>query len=311
MKMLQLLYLILAAAVSFIIAANNSANSVGPLYGSGISSYFKAAIYSGIFVMMGTLLEGYKMSGAVTGGVVAEPFSLSMSLIVLLSTFILMLLFTFLSVPLSASQIMIGSVTAVAFAYELHLNSKFLSLIFVSWVLTFVFGLIAALFVYLLLIYLTPRLRLFSLSRFYTLSLYIGSAFLAYTLGANTIGLIVSLNLSVYSMVIGGCAALLGTYLLGRRTVKTAGKKIISLDPPRAFAAQISAALVVETFTQLHLPVSITQAIIGGIIGTGLVKGYREINRKTLKNLGISWTMAPLLSFLLTLTIIMVSSWLL
>ncbi|MCD6370056.1 MAG: inorganic phosphate transporter, partial [Thermoplasmata archaeon] len=118
---------------------------------------------------------------------------------------------------------------------------------------------------------------------------------------------VASLNLSSYSIFIAAIFSLIGTYFLGRKTVRTAGEKIVSLDPSRAFAAQISGALIVEIFTQMHLPVSITQAVIGGIIGTGLVKGYRELNRKTLKNLAISWVLAPILSFLLTLGIIMLS----
>jgi len=305
--MLEVVYIILVAIVSSVIAANNSADSVGTLYGSGLFSYRKAALYSGIFVMLGIFLEGHKMEGAIGGGIVTEPFTLQMSLIVLLSTFILMLIFTFLSIPLAASQILVGSITAVAFSYRWIIHTSFLSLVLSSWILTLAIAIFFAYLLYHLLAKIATRMHLFSLSKFYTISLYIGSAFIAYTLGANTIGLVASLNLSSYSIFIAAIFSLIGTYFLGRKTVRTAGEKIVSLDPSRAFAAQISGALIVEIFTQMHLPVSITQAVIGGIIGTGLVKGYRELNRKTLKNLAISWVLAPILSFLLTLGIIMLS----
>ncbi len=309
--MLELLYIILAAILSFVIAANNSANSVGTLYGSGIASYRTAALYSGFFVLLGALLEGGKMEGAISGGIVYGILNFQMSLIVLLSTFLLMLIFTYFSMPLSASQIMVGSVVAVALWYNFSLHTTFLTLIFISWVLTFIAAMGVAYFLYMLLSFLTPKLRIFSLSRFYTISLFIGSAFIAYTLGANTIGLVASLKLSAGSLGLAGVAALLGTYFLGKKTVKTAGKKIVSLDAPRAFAAQISGAIVVELFTQFHMPVSITQAIIGGIIGTALLKGYREMHMKTLRNLAISWVLAPLLSFVFTFLLLTLSSWLL
>ena len=298
--MLTEIYLVLASVVSFIIAANNSADSVGTLYGSRLTSYYKAAIFSGIFVMVGTFLEGWKMAGAIGGGFVSNPLSLEMSLMVLLSTAILLFLFTFLSMPLSASQILAGSIIGVAVAFSWAVDMGFVILVIASWGITLVASMGMAYLTYILISLITKHLKIFSLSKIYTISLFIGSAFIAYTLGANTIGLVASLDLSAYSVIIAGVSGLIGTVLYGRRTVMTVGKKITSLNPPRAFAAQIAGAMTVEIFTQLHFPVSITQAVIGGVIGTGLVKGKKELNMKTIKNLGTSWALVPLISFALT-----------
>ncbi len=309
--MLTVLYLLAVFLVSFIISANNSANSVGTLYGSHITSYKKAAIYAGLFVFIGVILEGRKMSGTIGGGIVYQSLTFEMAIMVLFSTFILMLLFTYLSMPLSASQIIVGSVLGVAFSFGWLIHATFLGMIILSWVLTILFSSILAFVIYNLIALLARKLRFFALSKFYTVSIFVGSAFLAYTLGANTIGLVASLTPSLPSLLIAGIASFAGTILMGRKTVRTVGRKIILLDPPRAFAAQISGALIVEIFTQLHLPVPITQAVIGGIIGTGFVKGHTEINRDTIKHLAISWSLAPLLAFLLTSAIIKVSSLLL
>ncbi len=306
--MLTLIYLILASIVSFIIAANNSADSVGTLYGSGIISYYKAAIYSGAFVMLGTFLEGWKMAGAIGGGIVVNPLTLEMSLMVLITSAILLFLFTYLSMPLSASQILVGSIIGVAFAYAMVISIEFITLIIFSWILTLVVGVGFSYLIYKIISILSRKMRIFSLSKFYLVSLYAGSAFIAYTLGANTIGLVASLNLSTISILVAGIASFFGTFLMGKRTVITVGKKITLLDPPRAFSAQVAGALIVEIFTQLHFPVSITQAVIGGVIGTGLIKGYRELNKRTVGNLAISWTMAPILSFLITVIIVKVAS---
>jgi len=307
--MLTLLYIILASAVSFVIAANNSAGSVGTLYGSRITSYYKAAVFAGIFVMLGTLLEGWKMSGAIGGGMLANPLSLEMSLIVLLATAVLLLLFTILSIPLSASQILVGSIIGVAVAYSIAVNTIFVLWIVFAWGFNLVASLALAFFIYIVMARVTPKLHVFSLSKFYTISLFVSSGFMAYTLGANTIGLIASLSLSHYSILFSGISAMLGTVVLGKRTVVTVGKKITSLNPPRAFSAQIAGAIVVELFTQFHFPVSITQAIIGGIIGTGLVKGYSELNKKTVKNLSLSWVLAPILAFVITYAIVIMLPW--
>ena len=306
--MLTLIYLILAAVVSFIIAANNSADSVGTLYGSGIISYSKAAIYSGLFVMLGTIIEGWKMAGAIGGGIVSSPLTLQMSLMVLITSAILLFLFTYISMPLSASQILVGSIIGVAFTYSMFIHGDFVTLIISSWIVTLLGGIGFAYIIYKIILILSRKMKILSLSKFYSISLYIGSAFIAYTLGANTIGLVASLNLSIVSILVTGIASFFGTFVMGKRTVITVGKKITLLDPPRAFSAQIAGALIVEIFTQLHFPTSITQAVIGGVIGTGLIKGYRELNKKTVGNLAISWTIAPILSFVITFLIVKVAS---
>lgn len=307
--MLTLLYIVLASAVSFVIAANNSAGSVGTLYGSRITSYYKAAVFAGVFVMLGTLLEGWKMAGAIGGGMLENPLTLEMSLMVLLATAVLLLLFTLLSIPLSASQILVGSIIGVAVAYSIAVNITFVSWIVFAWGINLVASLALAFVIYVIMARITPKLHVFSLSKFYTISLFVSSGFMAYTLGANTIGLIASLSISYYSILFSGISAMLGTVLLGKRTVITVGRKITSLDPPRAFSAQIAGAIIVELFTQFHFPVSITQAIIGGVIGTGLVKGYSELNKKTVKSLGLSWILAPLLAFALTYIIVIMLPW--
>ena len=307
--MLELLYIVIASAVSFVIAANNSAGSVGTLYGSRITSYYKSAAFAGALVMLGTFLEGWKMAGAIGGGMLESPLTLEMSLMVLVATTILLIVFTFFSIPLSASQILVGSIIGVAAAYAMAVNVFFVAWVVFAWIINLVASMAIAFGIYVLMARITQKFHVFSLSKFYTISLFVSSGFMAYTLGANTIGLIASLSLSYYSIMFSGIAAMLGTLLMGKRTVITVGRNITSLNPPRAFSAQIAGAIIVEMFTQFHFPVSITQAIIGGIIGTGLVKGYSELNKKTVKNLGLSWLLAPLLSFALTFLLVIMLPW--
>lgn len=259
--------------------------------------------------MLGTFLEGWKMAGAIGGGMLESPLTLEMSLMVLVATTILLLAFTFFSIPLSASQILVGSIIGVAVAYAMAVNILFVAWIVFAWIINLVASMALAFGIYVLMARITQKFHVFSLSKFYTISLFVSSGFMAYTLGANTIGLIASLSLSSYSILFSGMAAMLGTLLMGKRTVITVGRNITSLNPPRAFSAQLAGAIIVELFTQFHFPVSITQAIIGGIIGTGLVKGYSELNKKTVKNLGLSWLLAPLLSFVLTFLLVIMLPW--
>ncbi|MBE9593487.1 MAG: inorganic phosphate transporter [Proteobacteria bacterium] len=60
--------------------------------------------------------------------------------------------------------------------------------------------------------------------------------------------------------------------------------------------AELSEAVTVEIFTQVGVPVSTSQAIAGGVVGVGLVKGARTVNKRTLIEIGIGWISTPVSS---------------
>jgi PiT family inorganic phosphate transporter len=55
------------------------------------------------------------------------------------------------------------------------------------------------------------------------------------------------------------------------------------------------------------MPVSITQGVMGSIIGTGVSKGYVEINLKRVNQLILSWAITPLFSAFMVMVMIMIS----
>ncbi len=48
-------------------------------------------------------------------------------------------------------------------------------------------------------------------------------------------------------------------------------------------------AITTHLFTQLGIPVSISQAIVGSVVGVGLTKGMMAVNRRTLWTIPFSW----------------------
>jgi len=132
-----------------------------------------------------------------------------------------------------------------------------------------------------------------------------GSFFTAYVFGANTLGLIVGIvavdlgTAEGYILAIAATAA--GGILIGKRVSKTIGEGLSNLGPPTAFASQIGGALTVQLFTELSVPVSISQAIVGGVAGGGLFKGGRALSRDNAMKLALFWIATPLVSLLLAL----------
>ena len=64
-------------------------------------------------------------------------------------------------------------------------------------------------------------------------------------------------------------AMALGTYSGGWRIIHTLGTKVIKLDPIHGFAAETSAATVIQATAHLGFPISTTHAISAAIMGAG------------------------------------------
>ena len=65
---------------------------------------------------------------------------------------------------------------------------------------------------------------------------------------------------------------------------------------PGAFAAQVSAAVGLHTFSMIGIPVSTSQAIVGAVMGVGLVHGIRTVSRRKVGEIVIGWIATPLVS---------------
>jgi PiT family inorganic phosphate transporter len=59
-------------------------------------------------------------------------------------------------------------------------------------------------------------------------------------------------------------------------------------------------AATTYVFALIGVPVSTSQAIIGGILGLGFVQGFRNIRFRMLRNFGAGWLLTPLVAFILS-----------
>ncbi len=82
----------------------------------------------------------------------------------------------------------------------------------------------------------------------------------------------------------------LGTYAGGWRIMRTLGRRIIELDPPRGFAAETVASLVLYFTAFIYAaPVSTTQVITGSIMGAGATRGRNAVRWGVAKNIFYAW----------------------
>lgn len=81
----------------------------------------------------------------------------------------------------------------------------------------------------------------------------------------------------------------LGTYAGGWRIMRTLGRRIIHLDPPQGFAAEVTAASILYVATALKMPISTTHAITSAIMGVGATRNVKAVRWGVAKNIVGAW----------------------
>jgi len=182
--------------------------------------------------MAGILLEGSKLSGAITTGIVSSSDPQFM-LIITTSSFILMIFLTYRRLPISLSQVAVGAAIGAAIAEGIQVNWIFTSIIASSWFLTPIAGFLAANAISRVTRRLGKSVRgLFTQNVMYSYLTIASGVYASYTLGANTVGLIVGMvdapaseHLLVSIML--GLATVIGMVLLSRGTTLSVAENIV------------------------------------------------------------------------------------
>ncbi|MFA4965939.1 MAG: inorganic phosphate transporter [Thermoleophilia bacterium] len=116
------------------------------------------------------------------------------------------------------------------------------------------------------------------------------------TMGVITLALVASGKLTDFSIplwVVVSCAVAmaLGTYSGGWRIIHTLGSKVIKLDPIHGFAAETSAATVIQVASFIGVPVSTTHTITTAIMGVGATKRLSAVRWGVAGSIVIAWVL--------------------
>ena len=80
-----------------------------------------------------------------------------------------------------------------------------------------------------------------------------------------------------------------GTAIGGWRVIKTLGMKVTVLRPVHGFAAEASAATVIEVASHFGIPVSTTHCISSSIMGVGSTKRFSAVRWGVAGNIIAAW----------------------
>jgi PiT family inorganic phosphate transporter len=140
-------------------------------------------------------------------------------------------------------------------------------------------------------------------TRIFNRSQMVSAAYMAFSHGSNdaqkTMGIITMALISYYKLpdfnipywVILLCATAMafGTAIGGWRIIKTLGVRLVNLRPINGFAAEASAATVIEVASRIGLPLSTTHIISSTIMGVGASKRLSAVRWGVGGNIVLAW----------------------
>ncbi|MGB3507773.1 MAG: inorganic phosphate transporter [Microcoleaceae cyanobacterium] len=148
-----------------------------------------------------------------------------------------------------------------------------------------------------------PNLIESHLARFQVLS----ACFVAFAHGSNDVGNamaplavivyifrtgsmpLTNFDVPVWILVVGGTGIVTGLAIWGQNVITTVGESIISLQPSGGFCAELATASTVLVASRFGLPVSTSHALVGAVVGVGLVEGLKSIRFQTVRSIALAW----------------------
>ncbi len=290
--------LVLAGLLGMVVGGNNLSACSGTIIGSRMVSRRTGVLLAVAGYLLGLFLEGPKLfrvrEAFLPVDTSTEVFS------ILFATLLVFLGGELSKVPLSLSKALTGAILGVSLATGMLNRSGYLILILGFWVI----APIVATALGVLLIELDDRLSPRNLWLTLTLlkaGLLLVAFFSAYVSGSNTLGLIagVPYNQTFGATIAVGLGSVIGAFLLGRGALRRLTEGIFSLRYPNAFFSQLLGSATVELANQLGVPLSTTETVSSGIIGSGLARRMRVMNVRNIFLIISGWAISPLAGFIL------------
>jgi len=312
---LWLLLLIIALAIGFgvVNGFNDAANAIAASVGSRALSPRNAIIIAAISNMAGAA-TGLAVARTIGKGIlVPEAISYLTMIAALASVIIWGTVATYFGLPVSITHGFVAGLAAagVAVAGSGAVEWGVLQRVLAAVVTAPVLGFIGGFAVMVILFWVLRRTAPDRIRRLFSKLQILSSAFIAYSHGKNdgqmpigviTMALVIFYNdaslwdrLSLFDantwwiIVVSALAISSGMAMGGWRVIRTLGLKITTLRPVHGFAAQASAAAVIETASQLGIPVSTTHCISTAIMGVGATKRLSAVRWGVVGNMIAAW----------------------
>ncbi|MDE1854372.1 MAG: inorganic phosphate transporter [Thaumarchaeota archaeon] len=280
------LLLVVATLLVLVVSGNNAQASIGNLIGARAVRTRTALMIEVLGVSMGLLFQGNIMATAAAN--LARGLSTQTVLIVLTITLALFAVAHFARLPLSLTHTLPALLAGVALAF-----TPYFFLMILAWMAAPVASLVA-----------TPTLARLAAKlgaddfwakiEVYKALLILVSFLFAFTLGANTVGLVVAVEgfggLSVPLAIVG---VVVGTFFLSAGEIRRVTSDLFNLGYSNATSSMLTSAILVEASTLVGIPMANTMVQNTAVFGTGIAYKTRFFSAKPFFWVALSWIVFP------------------
>jgi PiT family inorganic phosphate transporter len=314
------------------LGANDAANVFGTAVGTRMVRFGTAALICSVFVILGAVIGG---SGAAhTLGKLGAINALGGSFMAAGAAALAVFAMTKAGLPVSTTQAIVGAIIGWNLFTGTSTDAATLVTILSTWIICplLAAGIAAALFKLTTRIIRTTKPHLLRQDAYTRLGLILAGAFGAYSLGANNIANVMGVfvpvspftefefsGLGTFSSVqqlflLGAVAIAVGVITYSKRVMLTVGGRLLPMSPVAAWVVVVSHSIVLFVFSSQELesllanaglptiplvPVSSSQAVVGAVLGIGLLRGGRTIRWRMLGRIGLGWMATPAIAGLI------------
>jgi PiT family inorganic phosphate transporter len=331
-ELVSLVFLSSGLFLGWSLGANDAANVFGTAVGTRMVRFTTAALICSIFVILGAVISG--AGAAHTLGALGSVNALAGAFMAALSAGLAVYGMTRLGLPVSTSQAIVGAIIGWNLYSGFPTDLDSLTKIVITWIacplLAAIFG--ALLYLATAGIVKHSRIHLLRLDAYTRTGLIVAGAMGAYSLGANNIANVMGVFLEanpfsaftfagIFTVsgiqqlfLLGAIAVAVGVFTYSHRVMMKVGSGLMPLSPIGAWIVVVAHSIVLFLFASEGLehllashglptiplvPVSSSQAVVGAVLGIGLVKGGTAVKWRPLLGVASGWITTPVIACLI------------
>lgn len=96
-------------------------------------------------------------------------------------------------------------------------------------------------------------------------------------------------SVPLWILVLGGSGIVFGLAIWGKNVITTIGENIIPLQPSSGFCAELATATTILVASRFGLPVSTSHALVGAVVGIGLIQNWKSVRFQTIQGIALAW----------------------
>ena len=297
--------IVFAVAFDFINGFHDTANAVATVVSTRVMRPGVAIGMAAALNFAGAL-AGTEVAKTVGSGIVGSSVPLPAITAALVAAIAWNLFTWYRGIPSSSSHALIGSLLGagiaslgVGAAHWLVLRDK----VAIPLLLSPIVGFLTALWLMRLLVRLFATLPPSRVGPIFRHTQLVSSAFMAFSHGGNdaqktmgiitlalvSAGMLPTFHVPLWVIALSATAMAAGTLAGGRRIIHTMGTRLVHLEPIHGFAAETSAATVIQIASRLGFPLSTTHVISSGILGVGAARRMNAVRWGVARTMVGAW----------------------